>query len=246
MNVRSVLCDEHGWRNWQWIIETSEGVILIDPGYRSAIDALLADCVNSEIAGIVVTHTDNDHIAELPHYEKLSKRPPIMPSQSEAFTIAGLTFRVISTPGHVSQHVSYMLETPTPYLFAGDALFVGGCGRVFTGDYATMDQSLNRIKQLDPAARLCGGHDLIGGNYAFIDVVDPNNTTFSRLRAHLEPASEGTVSGPQVTLGDELDYNPFLRLDSPAVAEALKERFGHVPAESPGRLKLLREYKEGL
>jgi len=42
----------------------------------------------------------------------------------------------METPGHTAEHVSYVIthvtpdSTKTPFLFSGDTLFVGGCGRL--------------------------------------------------------------------------------------------------------------------
>ena len=43
------------------------------------------------------------------------------------------------TPGHTADHVSYIVthvredSTKIPFLFCGDTLFVGGCGRLLDG-----------------------------------------------------------------------------------------------------------------
>lgn len=45
----------------------------------------------------------------------------------------------IECPGHTSDHVSYVVthvtpeSTKTPFLFCGDTLFIGGCGRILGG-----------------------------------------------------------------------------------------------------------------
>jgi hydroxyacylglutathione hydrolase len=42
-------------------------------------------------------------------------------------------------PGHTTDHVSYIIthvtpsSTKTPFLFCGDTLFIGGCGRLLGG-----------------------------------------------------------------------------------------------------------------
>jgi glyoxylase-like metal-dependent hydrolase (beta-lactamase superfamily II) len=55
----------------------------------------------------------------------------------ETKTIGDVTVCCMFTPGHVEEHVSYIVthvtpeSTKIPFLFCGDTLFIGGCGRVF-------------------------------------------------------------------------------------------------------------------
>ena len=49
-------------------------------------------------------------------------------------TIGDITLACLTTPGHLEEHVSFVVThvTPTstkiPFLFCGDTLFIGGCG----------------------------------------------------------------------------------------------------------------------
>ncbi len=54
-------------------------------------------------------------------------------------------FLVIGTPGHTLGHVAYYSE---PYLFCGDTLFSGGCGRLFEGSAQQMFSSLQKLMAL--------------------------------------------------------------------------------------------------
>lgn len=53
----------------------------------------------------------------------------------EMIKFGGLNFTTISTPGHTSGHICYMLDGKSlgapDCLFTGDHLFVGGCGRLY-------------------------------------------------------------------------------------------------------------------
>lgn len=72
---------------------------------------------------------------------------------------AGLTLRVLHTPGHTPGGVCYMADG---VMFCGDTMFYRSYGRVDLpgGDMAQMMASLNRLKQLDPATIVYPGHGM--------------------------------------------------------------------------------------
>ena len=59
---------------------------------------------------------------------------------------------VLPSGGHTAGHVSYLVDGN---LFCGDALFSGGCGRVFTGNFAQMFESMQRFNQLPDETVVC-------------------------------------------------------------------------------------------
>ena len=50
--------------------------------------------------------------------------------------------RVLETPGHTLDHISYVFDGEKA-VFAADTLFSIGCGRVFEGTYPMMWDSLS-------------------------------------------------------------------------------------------------------
>lgn len=54
--------------------------------------------------------------------------------------VLGHEFSVIATPGHTLGHICYFSK---PYLFCGDTLFSGGCGRLFEGHH---HKCINHLK----------------------------------------------------------------------------------------------------
>src|SRR5690606_13877704 len=77
--------------------------------------------------------------------------------------------------------VCYWVKHQQDYhLFCGDTLFSGGCGRVFTGDYAAMFQSLNTLKVLPEATKVYPGHEYTLKNLAFAHWLEPDNTAISQ------------------------------------------------------------------
>ena len=75
----------------------------------------------------------------------------------ELIRAGGLTFNVMETPGHTWGSVCYLCGDA---LFSGDTLFAGSCGRTDLpgGDWATITQSLHRLKEIEADLRVFPGH----------------------------------------------------------------------------------------
>src|SRR6201999_1588501 len=132
----------------------------------------------------------------------------------------GLLARVLETPGHTLDHISYVFDSEKA-LFAADTLFSIGCGRVFEGTHPMMWDSLLKLRALPDDFSLYCGHEYTASNVRFALTVEPDNAALqaraeevARLRAENRP----TVPS---LLGDEKKANVFLRADDPAVAVRL-------------------------
>ena len=70
-----------------------------------------------------------------------------------------MDFTVLSTPGHSRGSVCLYLEDEA-VLFSGDTLFAGSCGRTDLpgGDWATITQSLGRLREIEADLRVFPGH----------------------------------------------------------------------------------------
>lgn len=71
--------------------------------------------------------------------------------------LCGITFRVLSTPGHTAGSVCYLTENN---IFTGDTLFCGSIGRcdLPTGNSADMQKSLKKLISLKGDYNLFCGH----------------------------------------------------------------------------------------
>jgi glyoxylase-like metal-dependent hydrolase (beta-lactamase superfamily II) len=175
---------------------------VVDPGAEPAQLRLELARSGARCAGILVTHTDVDHIggvAELaegtgaevwcPKDEAdVLRDPGSMPrsggvqpyepehlvDEGDEIALAGLTFEVVSVPGHSLGHVAYATDG---MLFSGDVLFAGSVGRtdLTGGDWETLLASIRGL----------------------VDRFPPETIVYS---GH----------GGPTTLGAELDHNPFL------------------------------------
>jgi len=143
----------------------------------------------------------------------------------DSFQLAGsaIVINVLDTPYHTSGHISYLVEKRgcPPALFCGDSLFVGGCGRFFEGTGKDMVRTFKKFKRLRKDTEVYCGHEYTLSNLEFALSVDPDNV---RLQQKYEWAvdrrKEGLPTVPS-TIGDELEYNPFMRCDAPEIQEAV-------------------------
>ena len=58
-------------------------------------------------------------------------------ANGDVVKVGGLLARVLETPGHTLDHISYVFDSEKT-VFAADTLFSIGCGRVFEGNYPMM------------------------------------------------------------------------------------------------------------
>ena len=156
----------------------ADSVIVIDPGYEP--EKILAEVarLGKNIAAIFLTHGHFDHVGgvkeiaaetDCPVYlqEQELSQPPSMTAgplyythtygEGDTLSVAGLSFRVLHTPGHTQGSVCLLCED---CLFAGDTLFMGSCGRTDFpgGDMGQMRKSLARLASLPEDYRVFSGH----------------------------------------------------------------------------------------
>lgn len=187
-----------------------------------------------QLTDILITHHHGDHVggvAELkqkyncrvvaPH-DKTTKIADVdlRVANADVVKVGTLLGRVLETPGHTLDHISYVFDTEKA-LFAADTLFSIGCGRVFEGTYPMMWDSLLKLRALPDDFKLYCGHEYTASNVKFALTVDPDNAALqaraaevTRLRAENKPTIPSL-------LGDEKRANVFLRADEPSVAARL-------------------------
>jgi hydroxyacylglutathione hydrolase len=186
------------------------------------------------LTDILITHHHGDHVggvAELkqkyncrvlaPH-DKSAKIANVdtRVAHGDVVKVGSLLVRVLETPGHTLDHVSYVFDSEKA-VFAADTLFSIGCGRVFEGSYPQMWDSLLKLRALPDDFKLYCGHEYTAANVKFALTIEPDNAALkaraeevTRLRA----ANKPTIP---VTLGEEKKANVFLRADEPSVAASV-------------------------
>lgn len=220
------------------------GYLVHDPatGATAAIDAPEEAPIKAALArtgwkltDVFITHHHADHtdgIAGL----KAEFGVKVTGPRGEADKISGLdvlvgggdtvmlgekSFKIFDTPGHTLGHIVYF-ASDDKVLFAADALFSLGCGRMFEGTPGPMWAGLKTLRDLPDETLLYAGHEYTAANASFALSIDPDNTALqARADEISHQRAEGKFTMP-VKLGQEKAINPFLRADDPEIARLMK------------------------
>ena len=208
--------------NYIWMVEEQKKVIVVDPGEATdVLDYLEAN--NLEEVVILLTHKHEDHVGGVK--EIITQYPETVvygPKEAEQFVnsivkdgdtfeLYGQTFKVFETAGHTEGHISYLMGDA---LFCGDALFSGGCGRVFTGDYQAQYDALQKFKQLDNQVKVYAGHEYTQTNLKFAQTIEPRNEVIGEALEEVnELLDKGEPTLPS-TIGKEKEINLFMRAET--------------------------------
>jgi glyoxylase-like metal-dependent hydrolase (beta-lactamase superfamily II) len=174
---------------------------VIDPGGDAGTVLAALAAAGARLAGILVTHSDVDHVAAVAELAAATGAEVWVPAgEAEALRsgttrgqlrvsphepehtlldgdladVAGIAFRVVGVPGHSVDHLAFYAEGS---LFSGDVLFAGSIGRTDLpgGDLDTLLRSIaGLLERFGPETTVYPGH------------------------------------GEPTTLGRELETNPFL------------------------------------
>ncbi len=135
--------------------------------------------------------------------------------------VVGLRATLLHTPGHTIGAVCYHFPREG-WLFTGDTLFGGGCGRLFEGTAEQMQASLARLRALPGDTQVWFAHEYTAANLRFAARVEPDNRALADRYARVRrQRTAGSATCPS-TLTEERATNPFLRWDEPTVIEAAR------------------------
>jgi hydroxyacylglutathione hydrolase len=158
------------------------------------------------------------------------------------FILGELDVEILHIPGHTLGAIAYVVRSKSGdvALFTGDTLFHGGCGRLFEGTPAQMNDSLKSLVAQGDAARVYPGHEYTVSNLRFAHSVEPSHQAVADALAaaqKLRDAGQPTV-GTTIVL--ERETNPFVRTAS---AEIRKSLAIAVDADESTALGVIREAK---
>jgi hydroxyacylglutathione hydrolase len=239
--------------NYLWVIEDGRHAVAVDPGDAAPVAEFL-DRRGLTLTAILATHHHRDHVGGL---AALAARGPVEVFGPASERIAGVTrpllggerirlpglaidFDVIAVPGHTAGHIAYAGDG---FVFCGDTLFAGGCGRLFEGTPAQMAGSLAKLAALPGGTRVYCAHEYTLSNLRFAQAVEPGN---ARLAERFLDASETRARGePTVpsTIALEIETNPFLRAHVPEVAASAAHHAGRALTTPLEVFTVVREWK---
>jgi len=237
--------------NYVWLLRRDQGakVAVIDPGDGPAVRSALLSRRLLPVA-ILLTHHHADHVGGVAEVLDLANVPvwgptsaqPVKEDDRVTLPALELELRVLEVPGHTLDHVAYV---GPGFVACGDALFAGGCGRVFEGTMEQMFGSLERLARLPRDAAVCCGHEYTVANLEFAMRVDPDNSALARrlddaraLRRSGKPTVPSTIELERAT-------NPFLRCHEPDLVDAASRRVGHQVEPGAATFAVIRRWKDG-
>ena len=158
--------------------ENSKSCVAIDPGGNANKIMAFLEENGLTLEAVLLTHGHFDHVGAVKDLFELTKCKVYIHTDDlllpEKFTagplfytheygegdvleMAGLTIKVMHTPGHTEGSVCYRFED---ILITGDTLFAGSIGRTDLpgGSYQTIQGSLSRLVALEENYRIFPGH----------------------------------------------------------------------------------------
>lgn len=248
--------------NYSWVIDDGRFALVVDPGDATPVIAYLAQ-KSLTLAVILITHHHADHVGGIgglldwcddrkifvygPASENIPHCTHKLDDGATVNIISpALSLQVIDVPGHTAGHIAYYAESQG-WLFCGDTLFAGGCGRLFEGTAAQMRASLGKLAALPAETNVFCAHEYTLANLLFACAVEPNNAALrSRVKRDTATRERGEPTVPS-TIALERATNPFLRWDEAevklAAARASSGTFGpNAPADLV--FATIREWKD--
>ncbi|WP_313129748.1 hydroxyacylglutathione hydrolase [Pseudescherichia vulneris] len=222
MNLNSIPAFQD---NYIWVLSNDQGhCVIVDPG--EAAPVLKAITENQwQPTAILLTHHHHDHVGGVKelrqHFpdivvygpeETRDKGATKCVVEGDKLTLLGYEFSVFATPGHTLGHISYYT---IPYLFCGDTLFSGGCGRLFEGTADQMYQSFQKINALPGETVICCAHEYTLANMKFAQHILPGDTAIEDYLNKVKQLRAKNHPTLPVTLQNERRINVFLRTEDP-------------------------------
>lgn len=203
---------------------------LIDPAQPSdVLSYFKKNNPSFELKAIVNTHHHYDHSdgnddfhAKYPDLPVIAgKDSPLVsytPSHQEVIDLGdNLSITALHTPCHTQDSICYYVKdssTGEKAVFTGDTLFISGCGRFFEGTGKEMDKALNSVlAKLPKDTKVYPGHEYTKSNVKFSKTI-LQNEAIKKLDAFVK---ENEFTTGKFTIGDELEFNPFMRVNDPTV-----------------------------
>jgi len=244
--------------NYLWLIHDGVHAAAVDPGDAEPILAAL-QANDLTLTAILLTHHHADHIGGVTRLLEHSNVPVFGPrddgiaavthplSEGNRVRVPGLALElaVLDVPGHTNGHIAYVRDGDGPHwLFCGDTLFGGGCGRLFEGTPAQMTASLTKLAALPDDTLIYCAHEYTLSNLRFAETLEPGNRALQLRIAHDSQLRGTHLPTIPSTIAIEKATNPFLRTGEPAIIGSLTAAGRLAPGADPVTVfAALREWK---
>ena len=218
--------------NYIWLITNGVQAIVVDPGQAGPVTQALQER-SLKLTAILLTHHHQDHVGGVNELIALTGAMVYGPAgevlprcdvalfEGDQIIDAGLqlSLTVIEVPGHTAGHIALAGEiSGQTVLFCGDTLFAAGCGRLFEGTAAQMNDSLSKLANLSPTTAVFCAHEYTLSNMRWARAVEPDNLDLQAWQVRAEQQRlKGQPTLPS-SIKQELSSNPFLRVHLPEVA----------------------------
>jgi glyoxylase-like metal-dependent hydrolase (beta-lactamase superfamily II) len=157
-----------------WVLRAPDATacVVVDPGEDDE-EHLRRVAAHGPVALVLLTHRHHDHAGGARRFAQLTGAPvraldPSLVLGSEALTdgdvvaAAGVEVRVVGTPGHTSDSLSFLLSGPgaEPAVLTGDTILGRGTTVIAHPDGALGPylESLRRLAELPPSTAVLPGH----------------------------------------------------------------------------------------
>ena len=219
--------------NYIWVLtDDTNHCVIVDPGEAAPVLQAIEENQWQPDA-ILLTHHHHDHVggvtalrAKFPHLvvygpaETQDKGTTRVVEDGDKILILGSEFSVIATPGHTLGHVSFF---SFPYLFCGDTMFSGGCGRLFEGTPIQMYQSFQKINALPDETLICCAHEYTLANMKFARHILPEDQAINDYYHKVNELRAKNQKTLPVILKNERKVNVFLRTDDPVLIDKINK-----------------------
>lgn len=241
--------------NYLWLIHDNQHAVVVDPGDATPVLAAL-EANNLKLDAILLTHHHADHVGGVQDLLQRFDVPVYGPAKEKIACITNklhqgdrvelsaphISFSVIDVPGHTAGHIAYFVAEQD-WLFCGDTLFAGGCGRLFEGTPAQMTESLAKLCALPDSTLVYCAHEYTLSNLRFALAAEPGNIALQeRFSLEEQKRARGEATVPS-ELGLEKNTNPFLRNQESQIIDQLIAQ-GRLHSRDPVEaFAALREWK---
>lgn len=207
---------------------------------------------NWSVTHIFATHAHSDHtagISDLMSYypnarlyiaagEKRLRGATHRLSDGDQVNFGNRSIKAIRVTAHTKYCMAYLISS---CLFTGDALFSGGCGRIFEGSAEDLMMAMDIFCALPEDTDVFVGHEYTEANLKFALTIERDNPDLKQYASQVKNLRNAGKFTVPTTIGLEKKINPFLRVDLPSVRQSIdpKQEFGRAR-----RIAVLRQLKD--